>query len=108
MLGGLDNPSHVAEFALSEMINQPELLQRATEELDNVVGKQRLVQESAIPKLNYVKACTREAFRLHPVTVPHVAMENITVGNYMIPKGSHVLLSKQGLGRNPKERTSQI
>ncbi|KAK2440575.1 isoleucine N-monooxygenase [Trifolium repens] len=105
VLGGVDNPSHAAEFAISEMINQPNLLQRATEELDNVVGKHRLVQESDIPKLNYVKACAREAFRLHPITIfnpPHVAMDNIMVGNYMIPKGSHVLLSKQGLGRNPK------
>jgi len=105
VLGGVDNPSHAAEFAISEMINQPDLLQRATEELDNVVGKQRLVQESDIPNLNYVKACVREAFRLHPITIfnpPHVAMENIMVANYMIPKGSHVLLSKQGLGRNPK------
>jgi phenylalanine N-monooxygenase len=96
VLGGVDNPSHAAEFAISEMINQPNLLQRATEELDNVVGKHRLVQESDIPKLNYVKACAREAFRLHPITIfnpPHVAMANIKVGNYMIPKGSHVLLS---------------
>lgn len=105
MLGGVDNPSNAAEFALAEMINQPYLFQRATEELDNVVGKQRLVQESDIPKLNYVKACAREAFRLHPITPfnpPHVAMEDTMVGNYLIPKGSHVLLSKQGLGRNPK------
>lgn len=101
MLGGVDNPSNAAEFALAEMINQPYLFQRATEELDNVVGKQRLVQESDIPKLNYVKACAREAFRLHPITPfnpPHVAMEDTMVGNYLIPKGSHVLLSKQGLG----------
>lgn len=105
VLGGVDNPSHAAEFAIAEMINQPDLLQRATEELDNVVGKQRLVQESDIPNLNYVKACAKEAFRLHPITIfnpPHVAMDNITVSKYMIPKGSHVLLSKQGLGRNPK------
>ncbi|CAI8597050.1 unnamed protein product [Vicia faba] len=105
VLGGVDNPSHSAEFAISEMINQPELLQRATEELDNIVGKQRLVQESDIPNLNYVKACAKEAIRLHPITIfnpPHVSMENIVIGNYMIPKGSHVILSKQGLGRNPK------
>jgi phenylalanine N-monooxygenase len=101
----VDNPSCAAEFAIAEMINQPDLLQRAIEELDNVVGKQRLVQESDIPNLNYVKACAREAFRLHSVRIfnlPHVAMDDIEVGNYMIPKGSHVLLSKQGLGRNPK------
>jgi len=49
MLGGADNPSNAIECALAELINQPDLLQRATEELDDIVGKQRLVQESDIP-----------------------------------------------------------
>ncbi|XP_061341838.1 isoleucine N-monooxygenase 2-like [Gastrolobium bilobum] len=105
MLATVDNPSNAVEWALAEMINQPELLQRATEELDNVVGKERLVQESDIPKLNYVKACAREVFRLHPIAPfipPHVAMNDTIVGNYLIPKGSHVVLSRQELGRNSK------
>ncbi|CAN1247936.1 Valine N-monooxygenase 1 [Linum perenne] len=58
----------------------------------------RLVQETDIESLNYVKACAREAFRLHPMlpfNAPHVA-------GYFIPKGSHALLSRYGLGRNPK------
>ncbi|KAJ1422937.1 Cytochrome P450 [Sesbania bispinosa] len=105
MIELVDNPSNAVEWALAEMINKPELLQRATEELDNVVGKERLVQESDIPKLNFVKACVREAFRLHPIVafnVPHVSMTDTMVCNYLIPKGSHVLLSRSGLGRNPK------
>ncbi|TKY47911.1 Isoleucine N-monooxygenase 2 [Spatholobus suberectus] len=105
MMAAVDNPSNAIEWGLAEMINQPELLQRATEELDKVVGKERLVHESDIPKLNYIKACAREAFRLHPVVpfnVPHVSVKDTTVGNYLIPKGSHVLLSRQELGRNPK------
>ncbi|KAJ7959938.1 Cytochrome P450 [Quillaja saponaria] len=69
--------------------------------------KERQVQESDLNKLNYVKACAREAFRLHPVVSfnvphPHVAMDDTTVANYFIPKGSHVLISRQGLGRNPR------
>ncbi|CAN1247939.1 Valine N-monooxygenase 1 [Linum perenne] len=54
--------------------------------------------ETDIESLNYVKACAREAFRLHPMlpfNAPHVA-------GYFIPKGSHALLSRYGLGRNPK------
>ncbi|KAK7305544.1 hypothetical protein VNO77_43450 [Canavalia gladiata] len=105
MIAMVDNPSNAFEWALAEMINQPELLQRATEELDSVVGKERLVQESDMPKLNYVKACAREALRLHPIApfnVPHVCMKDTIVANYLIPKGSHVLLSRSGLGRNPK------
>ncbi|BAT88225.1 hypothetical protein VIGAN_05167300 [Vigna angularis var. angularis] len=105
MLGGADNPSNAVECALVEMINQPDILQQATDEVDKVVGKQRMVQESDVPKLNYVKACVREAFRLHPVVPfnpPHVSSNDTMVGNYFIPKGSHVLLSRHGLGRNPK------
>lgn len=105
MMATVDNPSNAIEWALAEMINQPELLQKATEELDAVVGRERLVLESDLSHLNYIKACAREAFRLHPMgpfNVPHVSMSDTTVDNYFIPKGSHVLLSRVGLGRNPK------
>ncbi|KAK9940914.1 hypothetical protein M0R45_017547 [Rubus argutus] len=105
MMATVDNPSNAIEWALAEMINQPELLQKATEELDAVVGRERLVLESDLSHLNYIKACAREAFRLHPqaaFNVPHVSMSDTTVDNYFIPKGSHVLLSRVGLGRNPK------
>ncbi|XP_028768827.1 isoleucine N-monooxygenase 2-like [Neltuma alba] len=105
MFATVDNPSNAVEWALAEMMNQPQLLRKATEELDRVVGKDRLVQESDIPKLNYIKACLREAFRLHPIAafnVPHVPMRDTVVSNYFIPKGSHVILSRQELGRNPK------
>ena len=105
MMATVDNPSNAIEWALAEMINQPELLQKATEELDAVVGRERQVLESDLSHLNYIKACAREAFRLHPqaaFNVPHVSMSDTTVDNYFIPKGSHVLLSRVGLGRNPK------
>ncbi|KAJ7959935.1 Cytochrome P450 [Quillaja saponaria] len=104
-IAGVDNPSNAFEWALAEMINHPQILKKAIEELDSVVGKERQVQESDLNKLDYVKACAREAFRLHPVVsfnVPHVAMDDTTVANYIIPKGSHVLISLQGLGRNPR------
>ncbi|XP_057972603.1 tyrosine N-monooxygenase [Malania oleifera] len=105
MMAAVDNPSNALEWALAEMMNDPKLMEKATEEIDRVVGKERLVQESDIPHLNYVKACAREAFRLHPIApfnVPHVALSDTTVAGYFIPKGSHVLLSRIGLGRNPK------
>ncbi|RHN67881.1 putative oxidoreductase [Medicago truncatula] len=103
IMATVDNPSNAVEWILAEMLIQPELFEKATEELDNIVGKDRLVQESDIPKLNFLKACAREAFRLHPITdfnVPHVSTNDTMVGNYFIPKGSHVLLGRRGLGRN--------
>ncbi|KAF8011885.1 hypothetical protein BT93_I0116 [Corymbia citriodora subsp. variegata] len=105
MFATVDNPSNAIEWAMAEMINQPEILKTAMDELDRVVGKERLVQECDIPHLNYIKACIREAFRLHPIAPfnpPHMAMSDAIVAGYFIPKGSHVLLSRLGLGRNPK------
>ncbi|CAN6468087.1 unnamed protein product [Victoria cruziana] len=100
----VDNPSNAIEWAMAEMLNRPEILEKAKEELDRVVGKDRWVQESDFPQLNYVKSIAREAFRLHPIApfnLPHVSSEDATVAGYFIPKGSHVLLSRLGLGRNP-------
>ncbi|XP_015577436.3 phenylalanine N-monooxygenase CYP79D16 isoform X2 [Ricinus communis] len=105
MMAVVDNPSNAIEWALAEMINKPKLLEKAVEELDRVVGRERLVQESDFPQLNYIKACAKEAFRLHPIVffnLPHVSIADTTVANYFIPKGSHVLLSRVGLGRNPR------
>jgi phenylalanine N-monooxygenase len=105
MFAIVDNPSNAVEWALAEMMNRPEVMQKAIDELDMVVGKERLVQESDISQLNYLKSCIREAFRIHPYHAfnpPHVAMEDSTLAGYTIPKDSHVILSRVGLGRNPK------
>ena len=104
VFAAVDNPSNAVEWALAEMANLPEVMRKAVEEMDRVVGRERLVQESDIPRLPYLKACIREAFRLHPVApfnVPHVALADTTVAGYRVPKGTHVILSRMGLGRNP-------
>ncbi|KAK1667906.1 hypothetical protein QYE76_056065 [Lolium multiflorum] len=81
-LAGTDNPSNAVEWALAEMVNSPELLAKAVEEIDRTIGRERLVKESDLPQLNYIKACIREAFRLHPIApfnVPHVAIADSVV-----------------------------
>ena len=90
---------------MAELLNQPKILEKAIEELDKVVGRERLVEEYDIPNLKYLTACIRESFRLHPFSpfnIPHVSNSDIIVAGYFIPKGSEVLLSRIGLGRNPK------
>ena len=105
MFGSVVYPSNTVEWVLAEMMNRPDVMQKAIDELDAVVGKERLVQESDIPKLNYLKSCIREAFRLHPyhaINAPRVAMEDTTIAGYLIPKDSHVIVSRIGLGKNSK------
>ncbi|CAN7141798.1 unnamed protein product [Brassica rapa subsp. narinosa] len=104
MLATVDNPSNAVEWAMAEMINEPNIMKKAVEEVDRIVGKDRLVLESDLPNLNYLKACVKEAFRLHPVApfnLPHMSTADAVVDGYFIPKGSHVLISRLGIGRNP-------
>ena len=99
----VDNPSNAVEWALAEMMLQPELMQKAVEEIDRVVGKGRLVEESDLGRLRYLRACAKEALRLHPVApfnLPHMSMEDCEVSGYHIPKGSHVIISRLWLGQN--------
>ncbi|KAF0894409.1 hypothetical protein E2562_038913 [Oryza meyeriana var. granulata] len=105
ILATVDNPSNAVEWALAEMVNNAKVMKKAVHELDVVVGKERLVKESDIQNLTYLKACIREAFRMHPYhpfNPPHVAVADTTIAGYLIPKDSHVMLSRVGLGRNPR------
>ncbi|XP_051152737.1 phenylalanine N-monooxygenase CYP79D16-like [Andrographis paniculata] len=105
MIATIDNPSNAVEWSIAEMINQPKIFDKARQELDRVVGRDRLVEESDLPKLNYIKACAKESFRLHPIAhfnLPHESSKDVVIGGYFIPKGSQVLLSRRGLGRNPR------
>ena len=80
------------EWTIAEMLNHPEILEKAITELDIIVGKDRLVQESDIPQLNYIKACSRESFRLHPANAfmpPHGARQDTTLAGYFVPKGKN-------------------
>ncbi|XVF51659.1 hypothetical protein PTKIN_Ptkin04bG0202200 [Pterospermum kingtungense] len=104
VVGGSDTSANSIEFTLAEVINRPEVLRRAQQELDEVVGKDNIVEESHIHKLPYLLAMMKESLRLHPVVpllVPHCPTEPCTVGGYAIPKGSRVFLNAWAIHRDP-------
>lgn len=55
----------MVEWALSELINNLDLLHKAQEEMDTMIGKERLADESDIPNLPY-QAVAKETPWLHP------------------------------------------
>ncbi|KAG2301863.1 hypothetical protein Bca52824_030514 [Brassica carinata] len=74
VIGSTDTSLHVIEFAMAELLNKPDIMKRAQQELDEVVGKDKIVEESHIPKLPYILAIMKESMRLHPVVpllIPH-------------------------------------
>ena len=65
--GGTDTSSNTIEFAIAEVMHNPEIMKRVQEELEVVVGKDNTVEESHISKLIYLQAVMKETLRLHPV-----------------------------------------
>ncbi|CAL9097745.1 unnamed protein product, partial [Musa textilis] len=102
---GTDTSAVTVEWAMAEMLRNPAILKRAQAEADAVVGRDRLLEESDLPKLAYLQAVCKEALRLHPSTplsLPHFSYEECEVGGYRIPSNSRLLVNIWAIGRDPK------
>ncbi|XP_062087829.1 trimethyltridecatetraene synthase-like [Humulus lupulus] len=102
--GGTESPTVIVEWAISEMLKKPEVFNKATEELDRVIGRERWVEEKDIDQLPYINSVAKEIMRLHPVApmlVPRSTRENCQVAGYDIPKDTRVLVSVFTIGRDP-------
>ena len=64
--GGTESAAVIVEWAISELLKNPDVFAKATEELDSVIGHGRLVTEQDIPNLPYLEAIVKETMRLHP------------------------------------------
>ncbi|KAG0562564.1 hypothetical protein KC19_9G156400 [Ceratodon purpureus] len=103
--GGTDTSTVTMEWAMSELLKNPPIMKKLKAELDAVVGKDRLVQETDVPNLKYLQAVIKETFRLHPVgplLVPHESTHDCEVAGYQIPAGTRLYVNTWAIGRNPK------
>ncbi|KAF5313818.1 hypothetical protein D9619_013039 [Psilocybe cf. subviscida] len=76
------------------MAMHPEIQQKAHEELDAVIGSQRLSEFSDRPSLPYVNALVKETMRwqlVGPLGIPHMATDDDVYQGYFIPKGTIIL-----------------
>lgn len=72
----------------------PEVQRKAQQELDTVLGSDRLPRFQDRETLPYMDALVKEVFRWHPVVpmgVTHTSTQDDTCEGYFIPKGSSVL-----------------
>ncbi|KAF8728747.1 hypothetical protein HU200_018025 [Digitaria exilis] len=94
IVGGTDTSSVTIEWAMSELLRNPAALTKATEELDRVIGRERLVTEGGIPSLPYLEAIVKET--MHAPTPSDVSMDG-----YDVPTGTLVFVNVWAIGRDP-------
>ncbi|KAG4156169.1 hypothetical protein ERO13_D03G157200v2 [Gossypium hirsutum] len=104
VVAGTDTTSGSTEWAMSELMQHPEMMEKVKKELNDVIGVNNTVEEFHLPNLRYLNAVIKETFRLHPVLpllVPRCSARSLTVGGYTIPKGSRVFLNTWSIHRDP-------
>ncbi|CAN0884789.1 Cytochrome P450 703A2 [Linum grandiflorum] len=98
-----DTSAVTNEWAMAEVIKHPRVLYKIQQEIDSVVGRDRMVKESDLTQLNYLRCVVRETFRMHPagpLLIPHESLRATTINGYYIPAKTRVYINTHALGRN--------
>ncbi|KAJ6345512.1 hypothetical protein OIU78_008215 [Salix suchowensis] len=102
--GGTNTTSDAILWILAELVSHPAAFKKLREEIDLVVGTERLVDEADIPSMPYFQACVKEAMRLNP-PVPlfdRICRENCKLAGYDIPKGITMIMNAYSIMRDPE------
>ncbi|CAA0823539.1 Cytochrome P450 84A1 [Striga hermonthica] len=102
MFGGTETVASAIEWAMAELMRSPTDLRRVQQELADVVGLARKVEEPDFEKLTYLRCCLKEVLRLHP-PIPillHETAEDATVSGYHVPARSRVMINAWAIGRD--------
>ncbi|KAI3874019.1 hypothetical protein MKX03_029169 [Papaver bracteatum] len=100
---GFDSIINSVEWVMTEVVRNPEVMRKAKDEISQVVGYQRKIEESDIDSLPYLGAVIKEAMRLHPASpllIPRTTVEDTEFMGYTIPKDTAVLVNVWGIGRD--------
>lgn len=104
-VAGTDTSALTLEWGLAELINHPAILRKAQDEIDAVVGKKRLVQESDAVNLPYLQAIIKETMRLHPSgpMIPRRSTRDTKIKGYDVPANTTVFVNIWAMGRDPEQ-----
>lgn len=76
------------------LVNYPEVQLKARQEIDRVIGADRVPSFDDRDRLPYVEAVWKEAMRWRTIGqlgIPHAAEQDDEIRGYSIPKGSMII-----------------
>ncbi|KAK6939681.1 Cytochrome P450 [Dillenia turbinata] len=104
LIAGTDTSTGTMQWALSLLLNHPQVLEKAQAEIDNHVGSGRLINESDLGRLPYLRSIILETLRMYPpspIIVPHESSDDCTVGGYHIPRGTILFVNIWSIQNSP-------
>ncbi|KAK9668240.1 hypothetical protein RND81_13G043900 [Saponaria officinalis] len=112
---GTDTTSSTLEWAMAELLHNPEKLKKAQLELQEIVGKGNTLEESDISQLPYLQAgrlvaiiketLRPRSFRLHPpvpLLLPRKVDSDVRLFRFTVPKNAQVIVNAWAIGRDPE------
>lgn len=97
VIGGSDTIRVTLTWAVSLLLNNPHALNKARQEVDAYITKDRHVNESDIKNLVYLEAVVKETLRLYPaapVIGLRSALEDCTLlPGYHVPSGTRLMVN---------------
>ncbi|KAL5760483.1 hypothetical protein ACOSP7_018994 [Xanthoceras sorbifolium] len=102
-IAGTDTTAEAMQWTIAELLNHPDAFKRARQEIESVVGRSRLVEESDIPSLPYLQAVVKEALRLYPPgpVTTRECRQNCRIKGFDIPEKTAVAINLYAIMRDP-------
>lgn len=100
---GHETTSNALTWTWYLLSQHPEIEAKLQHELDSVLAGQRPTLAD-LPNLPYTEMVLKESMRMYPpvwTLNARQASEDITIGEYSIPKGAHVMVSPYVMHRHP-------
>ncbi|RHN53387.1 putative geraniol 8-hydroxylase [Medicago truncatula] len=105
LVGGTDTTTYTLEWAMAELLHNPNIMSKVKKELEDTIGIGNPLEESDITRLPYLQAVIKETLRLHPIApllLPRKAKEDVEVNGYTIPKDAQIFVNVWAIGRDPE------
>ena len=86
---GSDSTSSILYGFIQALLVWPEVQKKAQDEIDQIVGSDRLPTMEDYPQLPYIRCCIKESLRWMPTVilgVPHAVIKDDVYNGYTIPK----------------------
>ncbi|KAF7094910.1 hypothetical protein CFC21_097180 [Triticum aestivum] len=99
-----DTTAATLEWAMAELVRNPQAMARAKLEVRQTLGHRRssTITSGDLAGLHYLRMVVKETLRLHPSAplIHRASQENCRVMGYDIPKGTAVMINAFAVGRD--------